>query len=115
MSEYFQNEEYNQIFKEKLNNKLINNDNICAICKDTLLIDTIDLWCNHRYHSSCLMESFIRYQPKKCPLCSQKIILNDFKTTCSAIMANKKICGKVCYNNEAQCKLHTKVHLRKLI
>ena len=110
----FVNDEYNDILKEVLNNKVINKDNICAICKEPLLIDSIDLSCNHRYHSECLISTFIKYQPKTCPLCNKNILISSYKSSCSVIMGNKKICGRESYNNESLCKLHTKVFLKRL-
>lgn len=114
MSLTFKNEEYNNILNQINKNNLIDKNNLCAICKEPLLIDTIDLQCNHRYHSECLSETFIKYKPKLCPLCNEKIVINSFKSKCTSIMKNKKICNRVCYNNESVCKLHTKVYLRQI-
>ena len=114
MSLIFCNENYNNILEDINKNKDVNKDNVCAICRDTLLVDTIDLNCNHRYHTECLINSFVKYETKKCPLCSEHFILDSFKTTCIKQMKNGNICNKVCYNNERLCKTHIRTYLKEL-
>ena len=62
MSLIFDNPEYNNILDDINSNKNINRDNVCAICRDNLLVDTIDLHCKHRYHTECLINSFIKIE-----------------------------------------------------
>ena len=110
----FKNDELNNLVREINNNNKLDNVNICNICKDPLIIDTINLKCNHVYHSSCLKETFIKYQSKKCPLCSELILWESFKSKCITIKKDKTICNRICYNNELICNLHTNCQLKKL-
>jgi len=114
MSLIFDNPDYNNILDDINSNKNINRDNVCAICRDNLLVDTIDLHCKHRYHTECLLNSFIKYDTKKCPLCDDHFIIESYKTTCIKKMNNNKICNKVCYNNENLCKVHVRTYLKEL-
>jgi hypothetical protein len=114
MSLMFENPEYNIILDNINSNKNINKDNECAICRDNLLVDTIDLHCKHRYHTECLLNSFIKYDTKKCPLCNKHFSIDSYKTTCMTKMKNNTICTKVCYNNEKICKVHVKTYLKEL-
>ena len=82
MSLMFANPDYNNILDDINNNKDVNKDNVCSICRDKLLVDTIDLHCKHRYHSNCLLSSFIKYESKKCPLCNEHFLIDSYKTTC---------------------------------
>ena len=110
----FENEEYANILSNLIKHKNVDKDNICAICRDPLLIDTIDLHCNHRYHSNCLLSSFIKYESKKCPLCNEHFLIDSYKTTCQKVMKNKNVCGKKCYNNEGLCNIHIRTYLKEL-
>jgi len=113
MSLIFENPDYNNILDNINNNKNINKDNECAICRDNLLVDTIDLHCKHRYHTECLLNSFIKYDTKKCPLCNEHFLIESYKTTCVNKMKNNNICNKICYNNEKLCKVHVKTYLKE--
>jgi len=110
----FENGEYASILENLMKNKHIDKDNICAICRDPLLIDTIDLHCKHRYHSNCLLSSFMKYESKKCQLCNEHFLIDSYKTICQKIMKNKKVCNKKCYNNEGLCNIHIKTYLKEL-
>ena len=110
----FENEEYANILSNLMKHKNVDKDNICAICRDPLLIDTIDLHCKHRYHSNCLLSSFIKYESKKCPLCNEHFLIDSYKTTCQKVMKNKNICGKKCFNNEGLCNTHIRTYLKEL-
>lgn len=110
----FKNEEFMSILQNLNLNKNVNKDNICAICRDPLLIDTIELSCGHVYHSLCLQDSFIKYEQKKCPLCREPIFWESLKTKCIIKKKNGDICNKNCYNDEKMCSLHIKTHLRAL-
>jgi hypothetical protein len=110
----FENEEYNNILSYIKKNEHVNKDNVCAICRDTLLIDTIDLSCKHRYHTTCLLSSFNKYETKKCPLCSEHFLIDTYTTTCCKIMKSKKVCNKKCYNNERLCSVHIRTYLKEL-
>ena len=110
----FENEEYANILSNLMKNKNVDKDNICAICRDPLLIDTIDLHCNHRYHSECLINSFIKWESKKCPLCNEHFILNSYQSTCIKKMKDNKICNRVCFNDEKLCKIHVKSYLKEI-
>ena len=114
MSLEFYNNEYSKIFNEIERNKDVCKDNICAICKESLLVDTIKLHCNHRYHSECLINSFIKWESKKCPLCNEHFILDSYKSCCSKKMKDNKICQRVCYNDEGLCKIHVKSYLKEI-
>lgn len=105
---------YTEILKKLKKLDDVNHDNICAICRDSILIDTITLSCNHRFHSECLLNSFVKYEHKKCPFCKTGIILDSFKTTCSQVQKNNTICGKKCYNDEKLCKRHINIILNRL-
>ena len=113
MTLIFNNNEYADILRT-LNNNKNSIDNICGICKDTLLLDTLTLPCNHRFHSNCLKESFFSYQKKKCPYCNIDIPWNLYKKKCMIKKKNGEQCNKVCYNDESICSLHVKVKLRIL-
>ena len=63
------NDKYNQLLSEISNNF----DQRCNICKEEILVDSFELSCNHKFHSSCLRNSFNCYEEAKCPLCSIKI------------------------------------------
>ena len=110
----FENEEYANILTNLMKHQNVDKNNICAICRDPLLIDTIDLHCKHRYHSNCLLSSFIKYESKKCPLCNEHFLIDSYKTTCQKVMKNKNICGKKCYNNEELCNIHIRTYLKDL-
>ena len=110
----FKNSEYSSILDNLINNQNIDKDNICAICREPLIVDTIELNCNHRYHSSCLMSSFIKYESKKCPLCNEYFLIDSFKTKCQKVLKNKNVCNKTCYNNEALCLMHSRLYLIEL-
>tara|TARA_Y200000002_G_C22675267_1_gene661770 strand:+ start:682 stop:1071 length:390 start_codon:yes stop_codon:yes gene_type:complete len=110
----FENKEYSDILDNIQSNRFINKDNICAICREPLLVDTIDLNCNHRYHSYCLINSFIKYEMKKCPLCNEHFFIDSFKSKCQKIMKNKNICNRTCFNNERLCNLHCRTFLKDL-
>tara|TARA_B100000902_G_C27320479_1_gene924053 strand:+ start:499 stop:996 length:498 start_codon:yes stop_codon:yes gene_type:complete len=114
MSLSFDNQNFNNILNEINSNKDVDKDNVCAICRDNLLVDTIDLHCNHRYHTECLLNSFVKYDAKKCPLCNEHFIIESYKTKCSRKMTNGNICNKTCYNNEQLCKTHIKSYLKEL-
>ena len=45
MSIVFENNNYNEILSSLKKNKNVNKDNICAICRESLILDTIDLHC----------------------------------------------------------------------
>ena len=109
----FKNESYNNILQE-LNDRDSNVDNICSICKDPLLIDTIKLSCKHRFHSFCLQETFQKWKTKKCPFCCDIILWDSFKTKCSVQKKDGNICGKSCFNDEKMCSLHVNTFLNKL-
>ena len=110
----FKNEEYKKIYNDVERNKSICRDNVCAICKESLLVDTIKLHCNHRYHSECLINSFIKWESKKCPLCNEHFILNSYQSTCIKKMKDNKICNRVCFNDEKLCKIHVKSYLKEI-
>jgi hypothetical protein len=110
----FKNREYSSILDNLVNNQNIDKDNICAICREPLLVDTIKLNCNHRYHSTCLINSFIKYESKKCPLCNEYFSIDYFKTKCQRVLKNKNICNKTCYNNEGLCSMHSRLYLIEL-
>ena len=114
MSLTFNNPDFNNILNEINNKKDVDKDNICAICRDPLLIDTINLHCDHRYHSDCLINSFVKYDTKKCPLCNEHFILESYKTNCIKKMNNGQTCNKICYNNEQLCKVHIRTYLKEL-
>ena len=114
MALIFKNDDYNNILNEVQNNNNVNNNNICDICRDPLLIDTINLCCKHRYHSFCIKETFVKYQAKKCPLCSELILWDSFKTKCIIKKKDGNICNRVCYNDERMCTLHINSYLRSL-
>lgn len=109
----FKNESYNNIIQE-INDRDSNVDNICSICKDPLLIDTIKLSCNHRFHSFCLQETFQKWKTKKCPLCCDIILWDSFKTKCNVKKKDGNICGRTCYSDEQMCNLHVNTFLNKL-
>ena len=111
----FENKEYSDILNNVISNSNINKNNICAICREPLLIDTINLNCNHRYHSSCLINSFMKYESKKCPLCDEHFLIDSFKSKCQKVMKNKKICNRICFNNEGLCNLHSRILLKDLL
>ena len=110
----FDTQEFNAILSTILANKDIKKDNICSICKDPLIIDTVRLGCSHRYHSYCLQESFIKYESKKCPLCREILLWDSYKTKCVVEKKNGDICGRKCYNDEKMCSLHIKAYLRRI-
>ena len=110
----FENTEYAKILSNLQKNQSVNKDNMCAICREPLLIDTIDLHCKHRYHSSCLLSSFIKYESKKCPLCNEHFLIDSYKTSCQKVMKNKNVCNKKCYNNEGLCNTHIRTYLKEL-
>mgnify|MGYP000085203055 CR=1 len=114
MSLIFNNNEYNNILENINKNKDNNKDNECAICRDPLLVDTIDLNCKHRYHTECLLNSYVKYESKKCPLCNDHFLIDTYKSTCIKTMKDNKICNKLCYNNEHLCKIHIKTYLKEL-
>jgi len=114
MSIVFENNNYNEILSSLKKNKNVNKDNICAICRESLILDTIDLHCKHRYHTECLMNSFLKYESKKCPLCSASFIIDSYKTKCNKEMKNDKICSKICYNNESLCSIHLKSYFKEI-
>lgn len=114
MNLVFKNENLNLILQEVSSNEDINKDCICSICKDRLLIDTITLNCNHKFHSQCLQETFIKYQPKRCPLCSEVLLWDSYKTKCITTKKSGDICNKICYNDERMCNLHGNTYLRAL-
>ena len=109
----FKNEDYNKLLTE-INNIDINKDNICSICREPLKFGTIRLNCNHKYHSFCIKETFIKYQTKKCPLCSEVILWDSFKGNCCIKKKDGFICNKVCYNDDLICSLHINSKLRAL-
>ena len=114
MTLIFDNIEYNNILDGiKINNK-VNCNNICSICRDPLLLDTIILNCKHIYHSTCIKDSFHKYESKKCPLCQELILWDSYKTKCIVKKTNNIICNKLCYNNEQMCTLHINTNLRML-
>ena len=110
----FQNTELSNILDDINRNLKIDCDNICSICRDPLLLDTIVLNCKHRFHSNCIKESFIKYESKKCPLCSDLILWDSYKTKCMITKKNGEICNKICYNDEKMCNLHIKTHLKMI-
>jgi len=110
----FDSNEFNCILNDILANEKVKKDNICSICKDPLLIDTVKLTCGHRYHSSCLQYSFVKYETKKCPLCREFFIWESYKTKCIAKKKNGDVCGKKCYNDEKMCTLHVNTYLRRI-
>jgi hypothetical protein len=114
MSLNFKSEELTNILNEIISNQNIKRDNICSICKDPLILDTVLLGCKHRYHSSCLQESFIKYESKKCPLCREIFLWDSYKTKCVITKTNNEICGKKCFNDEKMCNLHIKTYLKRL-
>ena len=114
MSLIFNNPDFNNILNEINDKKDVDKDNICAICRDPLLIDTIDLHCNHRYHSECLINSFVKYDTKKCPLCNEHFLIDSYKNKCQRVMKNKNICNKICFNNEGLCSMHSRLFLNEL-
>jgi hypothetical protein len=114
MTLIFNNIEYNKILDNiNINNKT-SHDNICSICKDPLLLDTIILNCKHRYHSTCIKKSFYKYEFKKCPLCQEIILWDSYKTQCIIKKRDGIVCNKLCYNDEQMCNLHINTHLRIL-
>lgn len=110
----FENKEFSNILDNIISNQDVNKDNICAICREPLLVDTINLNCNHRYHSTCLINSFVKYESKKCPLCNEHFLIDSFKTKCQRVMKNKNICNKICFNNEGLCLMHSRLFLNEL-
>ena len=110
----FNNKDFKEILDEINLTKNTNNDNICYICRDPLLIDTVNLKCNHKYHSFCLKETFIKYQTKKCPLCSEVILWDSFKKKCTAKKKDGNICNRICYNDEIICSLHVNTYLKSI-
>lgn len=114
MALIFNNKDYKSILEEIKLNKDTNNDNICDICRDPLLMDTVNLSCNHKYHSFCIKETFIKYQTKKCPLCSEVILWDSFKGKCTTKKKDGNICNRVCYNDELICSLHVNSYMKSL-
>lgn len=114
MTLIFNNKDFKEILDEIKLNKDTNNDNICSICRDPLLIDTVNLTCNHKYHSFCLRETFVKYQTKKCPLCSEVILWDSFKGKCTTTKKDGNVCNRVCYNDELICSLHANSYLKSL-
>ena len=51
----FKNNKYNQLLSEISNNV----DQRCNICKEEILVDSINLNCNHKFHCNCLRNSLI--------------------------------------------------------
>jgi hypothetical protein len=114
MTLIFNNVEFNKILDNiKINNKT-SCDNICSICREPLLLDTIILNCKHRYHSTCIKNSFYKYESKKCPLCQEMIFWDSYKTQCMTKKKDGNLCNKSCYNDEKMCNLHINSHLRML-
>jgi hypothetical protein len=114
MTIIFNNKDYKHILEEINLNKNTNNDNICDICREPLLIDTVNLTCDHKYHSFCLKETFIKYETKKCPLCSEVILWDSFKDTCTTKKKDGNVCNRICYNDELICSLHINTYLKSL-
>ena len=110
----FKNAEYENILNKLNTLSDVNHDNICAICRDNILLDTITLSCNHKFHSECLLNSFQKYCPKKCPFCNEGIIIDSYKTTCCQVQKNKSVCNKICYNDEKLCKRHINIILKNI-
>lgn len=108
----FENNDYN-IILEAINNNLKNKDK-CMICRDSLDNDLINLECNHKYHSNCLINSFAKYEQKKCPFCNGSFNLNIFKSQCSKMMTSKQ-CTKLCYNQEKLCNIHLRQKINESI
>lgn len=99
----FNNKDYNNILKD-VKNKDINIS--CPICRDDILYDTIKLDCGHIYDSNCLLDSFLPYDIKKCPLCDKDINLDLYLTSCNYMTKDNKKCGRKCYNQTSLCSKH---------
>ena len=112
MNLIFENNDYNMILNDINNN--LKNDNKCMICRDALNNDIINLGCNHKYHSNCLTNSFIKYEQKRCLFCNSSFNLNLFKSQCSKMMASKQ-CTKFCYNQEKLCNIHLKQKMNEIV
>ena len=102
----FKNETFNQLLSEISTNV----DLRCNICKEEILVDSFDLSCNHKFHSTCLKNSFNPFEHKKCPLCSISINFNHHKSKC--IIEN---CSKISYNSESLCNTHSKKYLKTIL
>ena len=100
----FKNNKYNELLKEISNNV----DQRCNICKEEILVDSINLSCNHKFHCNCLRNSFNINDEPVCPLCSRSI--NFYESTC--IIEN---CKKITYNCESLCITHCNKYLKSII
>ena len=100
----FKNNKYNQLLSEISNNV----DQRCNICKEEILVDSINLNCNHKFHCNCLRNSFNITDKPVCPLCSKSI--NFYESTC--IIEN---CNKKSYNCESLCNLHCNKYLKLIV
>lgn len=114
MTLIFKNDDYKNILDEINKSNDVNKDNICDICRDPLLIDTVNLSCNHKYHSFCIKETFVKYQTKRCPLCSEVILWDSYKSKCMTKKRDGNICNRICYNDEMICSMHVNSYLRSL-
>lgn len=106
MNLIFKNEKYNQLLSEMSNNV----DLRCNICKEEILVDSIELSCNHKFHSNCLKDSFNFFEEIKCQLCSISINFKHHKSKC--IIEN---CSKISYNSESLCNTHSKKYLKTIL
>ena len=104
MNIIFKNNKYNELLKEISNNV----DLRCNICKEEILVDSINLNCNHNFHCNCLKNSFNITDKPVCPLCSRSINFNE--STC--IIEN---CKKKSYNCESLCMTHCNKYLKSII
>ena len=99
------NDKYNQLLSEISNNF----DQRCNICKEEILVDSFELSCNHKFHSSCLRNSFNCYEEAKCPLCSIKINFKNYKSNCII-----EKCKNKSYNCEMLCNTHCNQYLKAI-
>ena len=100
----FKNNKYNEFLSEISNNV----DLRCNICKEEILVDSINLSCNHKFHCNCLRNSFNITDKPVCPLCSRSI--NFSESTC--IIEN---CKKKSYNCESMCITHCNKYLKLIV
>ena len=60
---------------ERLANNRISENDICSICRENNDFFSIDLSCEHRFHSSCLYK-LVNKNATKCPNCRNIVYLN---------------------------------------